>query len=184
MPTLPEKDQQIIQAHAQLIVAVVKACQNRDLLPQLEPILESARQNGWEDLVKIIRAILKGNRETGLVAGLDEEDTVIVQAILRGLQDAATLPDPMAASDPTMAAPGLAHMIHAAETGDANALQLIATIAEQMTRTPGDMGRLGKAVSRMVHGERNTDRLCEGMDARGEKLVLDILEELNKLRVH
>ena len=184
MATLPEKDQQIIQAHAQLIVAVVKACQNRDLLPQLDPILESARQNGWGDLVKAIHALLKGSRDNSVLLGLDEEDTVIVQTILRGLQDPATLPDPMAASDPTMAAPGLAHMIHAAETGDANALQMIATIAEQMTRTPGDMGRLGRAVSRMVHGERNTDKLCEGMDTRGEKLVLNILEELNKLRTH
>jgi hypothetical protein len=184
MQTLPEKDQQIVQAHSQLIVAVVKACQNRDLMPQLDPILESASQNGWDELVKTIRTILKGSRDAGLLAGLDEEDTVIVQAILRGLQDPATLPDPTAAADPTMAAPGLAHMIHAAETGDANALQLIATIAEQMTQTPGDMGRLGRAVSRMVHGERNTDKLCEGMDARGEKLVLDILEELNKLRTH
>ena len=184
MTRLPEKEQQIVQAHAQLIVAVVKACQNRDLLPQLDPVLESARQNGWDELVKTIRAILKGNRDPGLLANLDEEDTVIIASILRGLQDPATLPDPTATSDPTMAAPGLAHMIHAAETGDPNALQLIASIAEQMTHTPGDMGRLGKAVSRMVHGERNSDKLCEGMDTQGEKLVLNILEELNKLRTH
>jgi hypothetical protein len=184
MANLPEKDQQIIQSHAQLIVNVVKACQNRELLSQLDPVLESARQNGWEDLVKAIRSILGGNRESGVLADLDEEDTIIVEAILRGLQDPASLPDPAAASDPTMAAPGLAYMIHAAETGDPNALQMIASIAEQMTHTVGDMSRLGKAISRMVHGERDTDKLCEGMDTRGEKLVSDILHELNKLRTH
>lgn len=184
MATLPEKTQQVIQSHSQLIVAVVKACQNRELLPELEPVLESARQNGWGDLVKAIRSILGGNRDTGVLAGLDEEDTIIIEAILRGLQDPASLPDPMAVSDPTMAAPGLAYMIHAAETGDPNALQMIASISEQMTHTFGDMSRLGKAISRMVHGERDADKLCEGMDTRGEKLVSDILDELNKLRTH
>ncbi len=184
MATLPEKDQQIIQSHAQLIVGVVQACQNRELLPQLEPVLENAQQNGWDDLVRAIREILKGNRELTMISGLDEEDSIIVEAILRGLQDPNTLPDPMASTDPTMAAPGLAYMIHSAEEGDPNALQLIATMAEQMTQTTGDMGRLGKAVSRMAYGERNADKLSEGMDTRGEKLVLDILEELNKLRTH
>ena len=184
MTTLPEKDQQIVQSHAQLIVGVVQACHNRELLSQLEPVLQNAQQNGWDDLVKTIRKILNGKRETTLLIGLDEEDSVIIEAILRGLQDPNTLPDPMANADPTMAAPGLAYMIYAAEGGDPNALQLVATIAEQMTHTAGDMGRLGKAMSRMVHGERNADKLSEGMDTRGEKLVLDILEELSKLRAH
>jgi hypothetical protein len=57
-------------------------------------------------------------------------------------------------------------------------------MAEQMTHTQGDMSRLGKAVSRMVQGEREIDKLCEGMDTRGEKLVTDILTELSKLREH
>ncbi len=184
MATLLEKDQQIIQSHAKLIVGVVQACQNRELLSQLEPVLASAHQNGWEDLVRVIRLILDGQREPILLSGLDEEDAVIIDAILRGIQSPETLPDPNATSDPAMAAPGLAFMIHAADTGDTNALQLIATMAEQMTHTQGDMSRLGKAVSRMAQGERNVDKLCENMDTRGEKLVLDILEELNKLRTH
>lgn len=178
------KDQQIIQSHAKLIVMVVQACQNHGQIQQLEPILASAHENGWQDLVRIIRLILGGQREPTLLAGLDEEDGVIIDAILRGIQNPGTLPDPNVTSDPTMAAPGLAFMIHAAETGDTSALQLIATMAEQMTHTQGDMSRLGKAVSRMVQGERGIDKLCEGMDTRGEKLITDILEELNKLRAH
>jgi len=184
MPTPPDKEQQIIQSHAKLIVLAVQACQNRELLPQLEPALVSAHENGWEDLVRVIRLIQSGQREPTLLAGLDEEDGIIVDAILRGLRNPESLPDPNAAADPTMAAPGLAYMIHAAETGDASALQLIATMAEQMTHTQGDMSRLGKAVSRMVQGERAVDKLCDGMDTRGEKLVTDILDELNKLRAH
>jgi len=184
MTTLLAKEQQIIQSHVKLIVGVVQACQNRDQLPQLEPILVNAHDNGWADLVRVIRLILDGQREPILLSGLDEEDSVIIEAILRGIQNPETLPDPNAASDPTMAAPGLAFMIHAADSGDTNALQLIANMAEQMTHTQGDMRRLGKAVSRMAQGERDIDKLRKGMDNRGEKLVLDILEELNKLRTH
>ena len=184
MATLPTKEQQIVQSHVKLIVSVVQACQNRDLIPQLEPMLVTAHENGWGNLVRVIRLILDGQREPTLLAGMDEEDSVIVDAILLGIQNPETLPDPNVTSDPTAAAPGLAFMIHAADSGDANALQLIANMAEQMTYTQGDMSRLGKAVSRMVQGERNVDKLCEGMDTRGEKLVLDILEELNKLRAH
>ncbi len=184
MTSLPAKEQQIIQSHAKLIVGVVQACQNRDLIPQLEPALISAHKNGWDDLVRVIRLILDGKREPAVLAGLDEEDSVIIDAILRGIQSPETLPDPNVTSDPTAAAPGLAFMIHAADSGDTNALQLIANMAEQMTYTQGDMSRLGKVVSRMVQGERDVDKLCEDMDTRGEKLVLDILEELNKLRAH
>lgn len=184
MTTLLAKEQQIIQSHAKLIVAVVQACQNHDRIPQLEPILVTAHNNGWADLIRVIRLILDGQHEPTLLSGLDDEDGVIIDAILRGIQNPETLPDPSAAADPTMAAPGLASMIHAADSGDANALQLIANMAEQMTHTQGNMSRLGKAVSRMAQGERGIDKLCEGMDTRGEKLVLNILEELNKLRTH
>lgn len=184
MASLPAKDQQIIQSHAKLIVGVVQACQNRESLQQLEPALVQAHENGWDDLVRVIRLILNGKREPTLMAGLDEEDAVIVDAVLRGIQDPSTLPDPNSPASPTAAAPGLAYMIHAADSGDVNALQLIANMAEQMTYTEGDMSRLGKAVSRMAQGERDADILLEGMDTRGEKLVLNILEELNKLRTH
>ncbi|MEE8388977.1 MAG: hypothetical protein V3R65_10400 [Acidiferrobacterales bacterium] len=184
MTELPTKEQQIVQSHVKLIVSVVQACQNRDLIPQLEPILMTALENGWDNLVRVIRLILDGQRDPILLAGMDEEDGVIVDAILLGIQNPETLPDPNITSDPAAAAPGLAFMIHAADSGDTNTLQLIASMAEQMTHTRGDMSRLGKAVSRMVQGERNVDKLSEGMDTRGENLVLDILEELNKLRVH
>lgn len=179
-----EKNQQIIQSHSVLIVRVVKACQNRDLLAELEPTLVTAEKNGWGELVKIIRRIISSDRDPDLTSGLDEEDVIIIDAILRGLQDSATLPDPSTPADSTMAAPGLAYMIHSANTGDTNALQLVATMAEQMTKVRGDMRRLGSTVSRMVNGERDPDKLCAGMDTRGEKLVLNILEELNKLHAH
>lgn len=185
MPTLPAKSEQIIQAHAILIVMVVKVCQNPQLLPELEPMLQHALNNGWNDLVMAIRKILKGDRSQTLLADLDDEDSVIVDAILRGLQDPSTLPSMDTKPKPDLAAPALANMIHAAGSGDAMALSMIATMAEQMTATKGDMARLGGAISKMVNNdERDPAILTKNMSERGEKLVLDILQELTKLSAH
>ena len=48
---------------------------------------------------------------------MDREDRIIAEAIMRGLQNPATLPDSTARPDPEMAAPGLAGMIVAARRG-------------------------------------------------------------------
>lgn len=184
MADIPDKAQQVIQSHATLIVQVVKACQNRQMLAELEPMLHHATANGWTELVGTIRKILNGQRDLSLLKGLDEEDSIIVESVLRGLRDPRTLPDPTARTGAEHAAPALAQMVHAATSGDINALQMIATMAEQMTQTHGDMARLGGALSRMVHGETEPDILCKNMDSRGEKLVLDILTELARLRAH
>ncbi len=82
MPTLPEKNQQILAAHAGLVHAVVQTCHNRDLAPQLEQLLRLSAENGWTQLVTAIRRILAGRRDMELMNGLDEEDRAIVEAIL------------------------------------------------------------------------------------------------------
>lgn len=178
---IPERDQQIRQAHATLIHQVVKACQNSEAAVELESVLDVALQQGWEDLVRTIRQIVKGNRDESLLNGLDEEDTVIIQSILDGLRNPATLPDINQQGDPTMAAPGLAQIIHAAGRGDAQALQAVSIMAEQMTNAPGDMARLGGYMKRLVDGERDPDLLCKGMGPSGEQLMLNLIDELNKL---
>ena len=86
MPALPDKDQQILAAHAGLVHAVVRTCHNRDLMPQLEQLLKLSEENGWTQLVVSIRRILGGQRDTSVLLGLDEEDRAIAEAILRGLQ--------------------------------------------------------------------------------------------------
>lgn len=181
MVMIPERDQQIRQAHATLIHQVVRACQNEEAAVELESVLNVALQQGWDDLVKTIRLIVKGNREESLLNGLDEEDTVIIKSILDGLRNPETLPDINQQGDATMAAPGLAHIIHAASTGDAQALQAVSMMAEQMTAAPGDMARLGGNMKRLVDGERDPDILCKGMGPTGEQLMLNLIEELNKL---
>jgi hypothetical protein len=181
---LPEKSQQIVLAHAGLIRAVVIACQNREQLAMLEPMLAAAQANGWQSLVLSIRRILAGARDMNVLAGLDEEDRVIVGAMLRGLQDPASLPDPQSRPDPGMATPGLAGLIHAAATGDAVALQLLGDMAAQMLRAGGDMARLSGILRRLVNGEHDPDVLCRGMSPRGAQLVLSLLDELARLRAH
>lgn len=184
MRLFPEKAQQIIQAHAGLINGVVQACCDRQLLPRIEPVLEASAANGWHALVLAIRKILAGTRDDHLLTDLDDEDRVIVEAILRGLRDPGTLPDPQARPDPMFAGLGLAGMIDAAAKGDVAMLALVGEMVEQMRRVGGDMARVAAAVSRMVDGEREPSRLCHGMGGQARSLALQILEELAKLNPH
>lgn len=182
MTQLPEKTEQILQAHAGLIHRVVVAVQNRDMVPDLEPLLELSEQNGWTRLVAVIRRILKGQRDASLLQDLDDEDRIITEAILRGLQDPSTLPDTEAAPDASLAAPGFAAMIHAVRHGNMEALQLLANMAQQMQTMGGDMARLAAVLNPLARGEEDADRLVQGMSPKGEELVLAILAELRRLR--
>jgi len=184
MATLPEKHQQIIEAHTGLIHRVVLGCQNRDMVPDLENILKQAEQNDWLQLVAAIRKILAGSRNESLLNGLDAEDQVIVRSILRGLQNPETLPDLGKGVDSAMAAPGIAAMVNGARNGNLETLQLLGAMARQMMRAGGDMARLAGILRPLVQGERDADKLTQGMGAEGEKLVLLILEELAKLDTH
>lgn len=180
MPALPEKDQQILAAHAGLVHAVVKTCHNRDLLPQLEQLLKLSEENGWTTLVAAIRRILGGSRDNSVLTNLDAEDRIITEAILRGLQNPETLPDLNAAIDPNHAAPGLASMVSAARQGNVEALRALADMATQMRNAGGDMARLASALSQMEQGEEDIEKLSRGMSPPGQKLVEMIIAELKK----
>lgn len=181
MATLPEKDQQIIEAHTGLIHRVVIGCQNPGMVPDLEEILKQAEQNGWLQLVAAIRRILAGSRDVAILKSLDEEDQVIISSILRGLQNPETLPDLREGVSGAMAAPGIAAMVNGARSGNLETLQLLGDMAQQMLRAGGDMARLAGILRPLVKGERDADKLTEGMGPEGEKLVLGILAELTKL---
>lgn len=181
MSQLPTQEEQIRTSHAILIHQVVHACQNETAKQQLKPMLDMATQQGWHALVSAINQILSGQRDATLLKALDDEDTIIIQSILAGLQNPATLPEVKKQADPAMAAPGLASMIHAASHGDANALQAAAFMAEQMTQTQGDMRQLGGMMKRLIDGERNPDVLTKGMSTNGKQLLHQLLDELNKL---
>lgn len=181
---LSDQKQQIVLFHAVLIHNVVMACNNREMIPQLQPMLEMSAKNGWETLVAAIRKVVNGKRDVSVLVGLDEEDSTIIEAILLGIQNPSTLPDTDAKPDPTLAAPGLAGMIDAAGKGNAGALHMLASMAEQMVRAGGDMAKLGAVMGRLVNGERDADKLTQGMNVQGQELVYSILTELGKLAIH
>ena len=180
----PEKTEQILKTHASLILAVVHTIQNPELKPQLDMLLQQSEQNGWQDLVNAINKIVAGSREQSLVNGLDEEDAVIVDSILRGLQDPSTLPSSEQTGDATKAAPMIARLINEARRGDHNALSMLGTMAEQMSRAGGDMASLSAVIKDMIDGERSIDKLCTRMGAQGESLITQIVGELGKLDTH
>ncbi len=184
MPTLPDPQQQIITMHAAFIRRVVELGQNPAERKQLESVLETAKANGWGALVGAVRAILQGQRDISVLSGLDEEDSVIAEAILRGMQNPASLPDPSARPDPSLAAPGLAGMIQNAARGDVKALSILSEMAEQMSKAGGPMARLAAVVRPLLNGERDLEKLCQGLDTRTEQLVVDILAELRKADLH
>jgi hypothetical protein len=151
------------------------------MVPDLEDILKQAEQNGWLQLVAAIRRILAGTRDVAILKSLDEEDQVIISSILRGLQNPETLPDLREGVSGAMAAPGIAAMVNGARSGNLETLQLLGDMAQQMLRAGGDMARLAGILRPLVKGERDADKLTEGMGPEGEKLVLGILAELAKL---
>jgi hypothetical protein len=184
MATLPDAVEQVLQMHAPFIHAVVSALTDRAQLPQLMQTLAAAEQQGWAALVRALRSIVEGRRDDSIKLGLDEEDRIVVDAVLRGLQNPATLPPLDRKPDAAAAAPGLAAMIAASSRGDAQALAVLANMAEQMVRAGGDMARLGGIMRRLVNGERDFDVLSKGMGGLGRNLLLDVLNELGKSALH
>jgi hypothetical protein len=183
--SFPDRKQQIVQTHSSLIRLVVHSLHQEELRPKLDEVLTISANNGWTGLVTTIRKILSGERNRDNLATLDEEDNVIISAILDAIQNPALLPESNAAAgDPTMAAPGIAHMIHEAATGNAQALVLLSNMAEQMSSAGGDMSRLGGIMKAIVDGDRNTEALTKGMASQGRTLVISILDELGKIQAH
>jgi hypothetical protein len=184
MGVLPDRQQQILAFHGDFIRQLVEASQTHGREADVQTLLLSARQNGWEALAEALKKIVSGQQDRQVFNGLDEEDQVIAEAVLRGIQDPSTLPESQVQGDPTLAAPGIASMVQAAASGNVQALQLVANMAEQMSKAGGDMARLAAIIRPLINGERNADRLCQGMSTAGEQLVLNILTELGQNDVH
>ena len=180
----PDLNEQILQTHTGLIHRVVMHCNNPGSVPDLEQVLQQAEENDWKQLVAAIRSIMSGTRDESVLNGLDDEDRVIVESILRGLQDPQTLPDLQADFDSTMAAPGIAGLVHASRNGNVQALQIIGSMAKQMLEAGGDMGILAGRIRPLVEGERDPDKLSDKMGEKGQKLMLEIIEELLKLEAN
>lgn len=181
MTNAPDIREQILQSHTGLIHRVVMHCNSPGSVPDLDQVLKQAEENDWTELVAAIRGIMAGSRDESMLNGLDEEDRVIAESILHGLQDPSTLPPLQADFDSEMAAPGIAGLIHASRSGNAQALQIVANLAKQMLQAGGDMSVLAGRIRPLVEGERDTEKLSANMSEKGQKLMTDIIEELLKL---
>lgn len=184
MAELPDAVEQVRRMHAPFIHAVVGALRDRAHLPQLMQTLAEAEAQGWAKLAQALRRVVEGQRDATVKLGLDDEDRIIVDAVLMGLENPATLPDLKQQADARAAAPGLAAMIQVAARGDAKALAVLADMAQQMVRAGGDMARLGGIMRRLLNGERDADQLAKGMGPLGRQLLLGILDELGKGGLH
>ena len=182
--SLPDTKEQILQSHTGLIHRVVMHCNNPGSVPDMEQVLQMAMDNDWTVLVSVIRDIMSGNRDESILLALDEEDRVIAESILQGLQDPNTLPPLETDIDSDMAAPGIAGLVHASRNGNVQALQIIGNMAKQMLEAGGDMGILAGRIRPLVDGERDADKLTENMTDKGQKLMLQVLEELLKLEAN
>ncbi len=169
--------------HAEFICQVVKSHSTGDLAT-FEQLLAQAEQSGWQQLTKAVRQMAQGQRDLALLGGMDEEDSVVAEAIMRGMQNPATLPDPTQKADPALAAQGLAGMIKEAGSGNAQALILISEMATQMQRAGGPMAALASVIRPLINGERDPDTLCNGLDERTKGLIINILAELNSDVLH
>lgn len=182
MAQLPNAVEQILSVHAPFLHAVVNALADRSRLPDLMKQLDAAEEAGWARLVGALRHVVNGRRDPSIKLGLDEEDGILLDAILRGLDNPATLPPLTAQPDGSTAAPGLAALIDASARGDAQAMSVLANMAEQMMKAGGDMALLGGRMRRLVNGERDPDPLIAGMGPLGRELMISLLDELAKLR--
>lgn len=181
----PDKREQILQTHASLVLAVVQTVHNTELRPHLDTILKQSAENGWGNLVAVIIKILDGSRDQSLINTLDNDDAVIADSILRGLQDPSTLPKvEQQSGDATQAAPMFAKLINEARRGDHNALSMLGSMAEQMSNAGGDLANMSAIIKNMIDGERDIDKLCTRIGSQGESLITQILGELAKLDSH
>ena len=179
---LPAFREQVRRAHAQLIILIVTACQNPEQRPPANDALRVAESNGWEVLAERLRRILAGQRDAALCLGLDEEDQIVVESILEGLQDPTLLPVLENRAEPQFAAPGIAGIVVAAQRGDTRALEWLGQMTSQMQRAGGEIARLGACLGPLSQGKMDAQRLSRGLGASTRALLLQIIDEIHKLR--
>ena len=173
--------EEVLQAHAGLIHRVVMHCDEPGSAPDLAEILQQAEDSDWKQLVATIRSIMSGNRDDSILQALDEEETIIIDSILRGLEDPSTLPALQADFQSNLSTIGIANLIHASCEGSAHSLNIIANLARQMLEIGGDFEIMAGHIRPMIEGERDPAKLTENMTEKGRKMMMEILAELAKL---
>ena len=173
--------EEILRDHSTLIHRVVMHCNEPGSVSDLEQILQIAEENGWQKLVATIRNIMSGNRERALLHDLDEEENIIIESILNGLEDPGTLPTVSADLNSAMAAPGIASLIHAPMQGNPESLNIISNLIKQMLDAGGEYAFIAGCIKRMIEGERDLAKLTVDTSEQEQSLIAGVLTELKTL---
>lgn len=171
----------VLQEHSSLIHLVIMTVAAPENLPQLGQQLELAEANGWTSLVQAVRTIVSGERDIDTFPDLDEEDRIIIESILAGISDPATLPGLVSTVDPDAAGPGIARMIHDIGTGSSGAQQIFDQMIQQLTQAEPELASVAERLNRIVAGERDMGQLGEGLSDIGVVLIRSVLDELMPL---
>jgi hypothetical protein len=172
---------EILRDHSTLIHRVVMHCNKPGSVADLEQILQLAEENDWNKLVATIRNIMSGNRERALLHDLDQEENIIIESILNGLEDPGTLPTATADLNSALAAPGIASLIHSSIQGDSASLNIISNLTKQMQDSGGDYSNIAEGIKTMIDGERDLAKLTADISEREQKLLAEILTELTAM---
>jgi hypothetical protein len=142
-----------------------------------------ARSADWTDLVAAIRRLLGGERgERSLGAGLDDIDTAILRRILDVIEGRAVL-EPFDADHLIAPVPQpllslgaeLAAVIQAGERPPEEVERVLDDLAG--TR---DWADLAAALRRVLAGERDEQRLLDGLDDVDTAVVIAVLRRLDE----
>jgi hypothetical protein len=182
---MPTRQEQIVSVHASLIISVVRGRTDPIAAREAKDLIAKVSRGGQTALARILGRIVQSARPDGAdETALSDDERVVLDAVLQGIDNPTELPQAVASFDPGAAAPGLACMIDAAARGDPRALHTLSGMAEVMVQVGGDMGRLGGLMRRLVNGERDAERLTRNMGAQGISLVHAILDQLATLSEH
>ena len=121
------------------------------------------------------------NCERALLQGLDEEEKIIIEAILNGLEDPGTLSTVSADLNSAMAAPGIASLIHASMQGNSESINIISNLTKQMLDAGSEYAFIARCIKRMIEGERDLAKLTTDISEQEQKLITEILTELKTL---
>lgn len=180
-----EDQQKIIRDYALLIHQAVQAIRAGAASDALLRGLEMVRHTpGGETLAD---AILQRIAPKGAYArphALSPRDTAVMEAIERGVQDPATLPDITESVDPTRAAPGLAAVIAAARRGDTQANTLLSLMQDQMAAFGGDMARVALVLAALRNGDADDPLELDTLSSEARSLIRSVQSELTKFTLH
>ncbi len=176
----------LVQTHAELIVAMVFALDKPEVQQELaEPLQEMAEQ-GWGDLAGAIHHIWQGERNlTALAQGLNEEQILIVQAIIDSIVHPETLElfvnaleDNELIKDQQAVLQTHIHLIIVVilATLQPELQSRLTPVLNDLLQTKWEV--LVDSIQALWQGERDAERLTADLDTRSALIIHTILQAI------